>query len=136
MNERQTSYPNHLLLKTESERRSVLKRKTSTRSGILSVVILGACLTLLLLQGPGIDASQKAEKKKIDHQNAYALYQKKCLSCHDSLANPDLPGRTRDDWFLVVNVMHGYGLNLTEQEAESITQLLFELRSGLEKEAG
>jgi hypothetical protein len=76
------------------------------------------------------------EKKKIEHKRAYELYTKKCLSCHDSVADPEKPGRTRDDWFLVVNVMHGYGFDLTDDDAAMIVDLLYELRPGIEKEAG
>jgi hypothetical protein len=32
--------------------------------------------------------------------------------------------------------MHGYGLDLTDQEAAAIVDLLYELRPGMEKEAG
>jgi hypothetical protein len=46
------------------------------------------------------------------------------------------PGRTRDDWHLVVNVMHGYGMDLTPEESKKITKLLFDLRKGIEREAG
>lgn len=83
-----------------------------------------------------VKASSKEEKKKIEHKKAFAIYQKKCLGCHDSVADPEKPGKTRDDWHLVVNVMHGYGLDLTPQEDEAITELLYQLRKGLEKDAG
>jgi len=45
-------------------------------------------------------------------------------------------GRTREDWHLVMNVMHGYGMDLTDAAAEAITDLLYELRASIEKEAG
>jgi hypothetical protein len=69
-------------------------------------------------------------------QKAFEVYKQKCLGCHDSVADPEKPGRTRDDWHLVVNVMHGYGLELTNEESEMIIDLLYDLRKGLEKEAG
>ena len=51
-------------------------------------------------------------------------------------ADPEKPGRTRDDWHLVVNIMHGYGLGLTDEEANLITDLLYDLRRGIEREPG
>ena len=52
------------------------------------------------------------------------------------MADPEKPGRTRDDWHLVVNVMHGYGLDLSTAESDAIIDLLYDLRKGMEKEAG
>lgn len=52
------------------------------------------------------------------------------------VADPEKPGRTRDDWHLVVNVMHGYGLHMTPDEADMIVDLLYGLRKGMEREAG
>lgn len=74
--------------------------------------------------------------KKMSHEKAYALYQNKCLGCHISVADPERSGRTRDDWHLVVQVMHGYGLDLTNSESDMIIDLLYDLRKGIEKEAG
>jgi hypothetical protein len=78
----------------------------------------------------------KQVKKNGAHAKAFALYSNKCLGCHDSVADPEKPGRTRDDWHLVVNVMHGYGLDMTTEEADMIIGLLYDLRKGMEKEAG
>lgn len=75
-------------------------------------------------------------KKSKQHQQAYALYAKKCLGCHDSVADPEKPGRTRDDWHLVIHVMHGYGMEMSNDEAETIIDLLYDLRRGMEREAG
>jgi hypothetical protein len=36
----------------------------------------------------------------------------------------------------VVNVMHGYGMDLSTEESEMIIDLLYDLRKGLEREAG
>jgi hypothetical protein len=91
---------------------------------------------MLLALSPGDAQVTKAKQKKIDHMKAYQIYKSKCLACHDSVADPEKPGRTRDDWHMVVNVMHGYGFDLTSQEAEAITDLLYDLRKGLEKDAG
>jgi hypothetical protein len=99
-------------------------------------LLLAAAVLLALVVGPGAVAVEKGGKKVVVQKQAFVLYQKKCLSCHDSVADPEKPGRTRDDWHLVVNVMHGHGLDLTPQEGETIINLLYELRKGLEKEAG
>jgi hypothetical protein len=97
-------------------------------------VLASACLILFL--SPGDAAEKKADKKKINHLKAFQLHNKKCLSCHVSVADPEKPGRTRDDWHMVVNVMHGYGLDLTKEEGELITDFLYDLRQGIEKDAG
>ena len=99
----------------------------------LPLCALGLCLWLTAAVAT---ADEKAQKKVLDQKKAFAVYQQKCLSCHDSVADPEKEGRTRDDWHLVVNVMHGYGMDLTDAEAEAITELLYELRAGIEKEAG
>jgi hypothetical protein len=119
-----------------SERRFTLKKsvqKMPKRSWFFVGLVLCAAGVLLLLHSPWVAADSK---KKVEHQQAFAVYQKKCLGCHDSVADPEKPGRTRDEWFLVVNVMHGYGMDLTDQETQAITDLLYDLRKGLEKEAG
>jgi hypothetical protein len=91
---------------------------------------------MVLFLSPGDATETKANKKKINHIKAFQLHNKKCLSCHVSVADPERPGRTRDDWHMVVNVMHGYGFDLTKQEAEAITDFLYDLRQGIEKDAG
>jgi hypothetical protein len=94
---------------------------------------------LLMLGGMFFLVNQgiaKQHQKSKHHQAAYALYAKKCLGCHDSVADPEKPGRTRDDWHLVVNVMHEYGMDLTTDEADMIIDLLYDLRKGMEREAG
>jgi hypothetical protein len=88
------------------------------------------------MQSPGVVAGEKAKEKNVDRLKAYKVYQKRCLGCHDSVANPEKQGRTRDDWHLVVNVMHGYGLDLSFEESEMVIDLLYDLRKGLEREAG
>lgn len=95
---------------------------------ICAVFFLGSVCVL-------VDQSM-AKGKKVDHKEGFALYTKKCLGCHDSVADPEKPGRTRDDWHLVINVMHGYGLDLSADEGDIITDLLYDLRRGMEREAG
>lgn len=95
--------------------------------------IAGSCL---VFGGNGNAMEGKKDKKRSGHINSFQIYQKRCLGCHDSVADPEKPGRTRDEWHIVVNLMHGYGLKLTSEEGEAITDLLFDLRRGIEKDAG
>ena len=74
--------------------------------------------------------------KKADFENAFKVYTQKCNGCHVSVADPEKPGRTRDDWHIVVNVMHDYGVGLTNEESDMIIDLLYKLRRGMEREAG
>jgi len=97
---------------------------------ICAVFLIGG-MCVLVNQGIAMQA-----KKNVEHKSAFALYTKKCLGCHDSVADPEKPGRTRDDWHLVVNVMHKYGLDMTADEADMIIDLLYDLRKGMEREAG
>ena len=108
----------------------------SKRFWLLTVCVICALGVLLALQSPRVIAGDKAKEKRMADQKAFDVYKQKCLGCHDSVADPEKPGRTRDDWLLVVNVMHGYGLELTNEESEMIIDLLYDLRKGLEKEAG
>ena len=108
----------------------------SKRFWLLTVCLICAIGVLLAVQSPSVVAGEKVKSKSLDRMKAYSVYQQKCMGCHDSIANPEQPGRTRDDWHLVVNVMHGYGLNLSLQESEMIIDLLYDLRKGLEREAG
>ncbi|MGD8963425.1 MAG: cytochrome c [Desulfobacterales bacterium] len=109
---------------------------TSKRFWLLTVCLICAVGVLLVVQRPSVVAGDKTKAKSMDRMKAYQVYQAKCTGCHVSVANPELPGRTRDDWHLVVNVMHGYGLGLSIEESEIIIDLLYELRKGLEREAG
>ena len=109
---------------------------TSKRFWLLTVCLICAMGVLLVVQRPSVVAGDKTKVKSMDRMKAYQVYQAKCTGCHVSVANPELPGRTRDDWHLVVNVMHGYGLGLSIEESEIIIDLLYELRKGLEREAG
>jgi hypothetical protein len=101
-----------------------------------AAVLLSVCV---LVSGIGIivdSGMAKESQKRALHKEAFAMYTKKCLGCHDSIADPEKPGRTRDDWVLVVNVMHGYGLDMTIEESGMIVDLLYDLRKGMEREAG
>ena len=109
----------------------------STRwQGAVIVLIVVTFLIggVFVVGNQGLATDKKA--KMIEHQKAHALFVQKCLGCHVSVADPEKPGRTRDDWHLIVNVMHDYGLDLTEQESEMLIELLYDLRRGMEREAG
>ena len=108
----------------------------SKRFWLLTVCLICATGVLLVMQSQNVIAGEKAKSKSMDRMKAYKVYQQKCTGCHDSVANPEQPGRTRDDWHLVVNVMHRYGLDLSLEESEMIIDLLYDLRKGLEREAG
>ncbi len=100
---------------------------------ILIGLVCGAFLLGgIFLNGP----SGVAGQEKNNYAKAYQVYKQKCLGCHDSIADPEKPGRTRDEWHIVVNIMHKYGLDLTDEESEQMIDLLYELRRGLEKDAG
>ena len=75
-------------------------------------------------------------KKRLDNKKAYKLYNQKCLGCHVSVADPERAGKTRDDWNLVIDVMHKNGVKLKMAESEMLIDYLYNLRKGIEKEAG
>jgi hypothetical protein len=104
---------------------------------VWTIILAGVLVSGFLIFGsPGVAMQAATSAKKMMHEKAYSLYQSKCLGCHMSVADPEKAGRTRDDWHLVVQVMHGYGLDLTDVESEMIIDLLYDLRQGMEKEAG
>jgi hypothetical protein len=108
-------------------------RGVSLLSGICCVLTI-ACL--LFVFAGGSDSLAGDKKNKPDTAKAYKLYQAKCLSCHSSVADPEKPGRTRDGWFVVVNMMHKQGLKVTPDESATIVDFLYAIRKGLEKEPG
>jgi hypothetical protein len=100
----------------------------------LAVSLVSAFLALVLMQSDGAAKSDKA--KHPSHMAAYQLYQNKCLECHASIADPEKPGRTRDEWHIVVNVMHGHGIDMTDAEGDILVDWLYALRKGIEKDPG
>lgn len=104
-------------------------------SMIVGAVTCAAVLLLLILI-PGTTGFATQNSKKASLEQAYKTYTQKCLGCHVSVADPEKPGRTRDDWHIVVNVMHDYGLDLTGEESDQIIELLYHLRRGMEKQPG
>jgi hypothetical protein len=105
------------------------------RQTVIAILMVSAFAAagILLLGGSGV--AQQGHSFA-GHQKAHAVFVQKCLDCHVSVADPEKPGRTRDDWHLVVNVMHGYGLQMTDRESAMIVDLLYSLRKGMEREAG
>ncbi len=102
--------------------------------GLAAMIAFVAVVVCGLLISNGVGTA--GDKKKVEHQKAYVAFQKNCLGCHVSVADPERPGKTRDEWHLVVEVMHGYGLGMTPEESALIVDLLYDLRQGMEKEAG
>ena len=93
---------------------------------------LVACLVVLAF----FVASSYAMNAK-DQMQGYALNNKYCVSCHDSVADPEKPGFTRDTWHLILNLMHKHGLGkLTAEESETLIDYFYTIRKGLEREAG
>ncbi|MFZ1414581.1 MAG: hypothetical protein WAS73_08400 [Defluviicoccus sp.] len=74
--------------------------------------------------------------KSYDRRLEFAAFNKNCTQCHVSVADPERPGKTRDEWYRIVNLMEGHGLVLTQEEADMIVDLLFKLRTGVEDQAG
>jgi hypothetical protein len=104
------------------------------------LILVSVCLVFAFVTAGIATSAEKsskaAETKKVDHMKAFKVYKQKCLLCHDSVADPEKPGRTRDDWILVIKTMHGYGLGLTPKETEQVADLLYSLRRGKEKDPG
>lgn len=74
--------------------------------------------------------------KAYDRKLEFAVFNKNCTQCHVSVADPERPGKTRDEWYRIVNLMEGHGLVVTQEEADMIVDLLFKLRAGVEDQAG
>lgn len=74
--------------------------------------------------------------KVYDRKLEYVVFNKNCTQCHVSVADPERPGKTRDEWYRIVNLMQEHGLTITQEEADMIVDLLFKLRKGVEEHAG
>lgn len=107
----------------------------SRHRNLIGLLCIGCLIGGLFIVGTQGDAAQPGTKK-FDYPKAYEVFNQKCTGCHASVADPEKPGKTRDDWHLVVNVMHGHGLELSAEQSDMIIDLLYELRTGMEKEAG
>lgn len=109
-----------------------MKKRTVT-------VALAALLFLAghsLAMGASLGKAASSTPKRVSLEEAYKLYQVKCTTCHDRVADPDKPGKTRDEWHIVIKLMHDLGLDITEAEAETLVDYFFAIRKGMEKEAG
>jgi cytochrome c5 len=69
-------------------------------------------------------------------QEEFAVFQKHCVQCHNSVADPERPGKTRDEWYRIINLMEVHGLKISQAEADMIVDLLFNLRRGIEDTPG
>ena len=82
------------------------------------------------------EADPESVEQAFDRKLEFAVFQKHCTSCHNSVADPERPGKTRDEWYRVVALMQGHGLIITQQEADMIVDLLYTLRRGIEERPG
>lgn len=69
-------------------------------------------------------------------QQEFAVFNKHCVQCHNSVADPERPGKTRDEWYATINLMEGHGLDISQEEADMIVDLLYNLRRGMEQTPG
>ncbi len=69
-------------------------------------------------------------------QEEFVVFQKHCVQCHNSVADPERPGKTRDEWYRIINLMEVHGLEISQAEADMIVDLLFNLRRGIEDTPG
>jgi len=109
------------------------------KKGLIRKVFLRSCFFAFLVAAlffASVNGDAQEAKKKIDYKKAYKLHNQKCLGCHDSVADPEKTGKTRDDWHLVIEVMHKQGVKLKMAESEMLIDYLYNLRKGIEKEAG
>lgn len=71
-----------------------------------------------------------------DKQYAFVLFKKHCTQCHNSVADPERPGKTRDEWYRVVHLMESHGLDISQDDAAMIVDLLYAIRRGVEDKPG
>ncbi len=89
---------------------------------------------LLLPVGVGAAESNQVTG---DLQKGYQLAKKRCTSCHDSVANPEAGRKTRDEWVLVISVMHKqFKAPISNQEQAQLADYFYTIRKGLEKDPG
>jgi mono/diheme cytochrome c family protein len=94
-------------------------------------------LMALLFLAPGGVGASEAKKATVDLQKGYQLAKKKCISCHDSAANPEAGRKTRDEWHVVVDVMHKqFQMKMTKGEQDLLIDYFYTIRKGLEKDPG
>ena len=85
-------------------------------------------VTAVVVPNPNAKAQAKAFE--------FAVFKKHCTQCHNSVADPERPGKTRDEWYAIINLMEGHGLTISQEEADMIVDLLYSLRRGIEDTPG
>ncbi len=120
--------------------------RSSSRTGlVVALALVGTGLALTTgsgwaMEDPVAPKATKPVKSDLVKPNPhfqpqarrveYAMFKKRCTTCHDSVADPEKPGKDRDEWYRVVNLMQGHGLVTRQSEADMIVDLLFALRRG------
>ena len=116
-------------------------RSLSTTRLFATLVLVGGGFTIMTTSTWAMDetipkklapATVKANSlmKAQPKQYEYAVFKKHCTQCHESVADPEKPGKDRDEWYRIINLMEGHGLNISQDEADMIVDLLFALRRG------
>jgi mono/diheme cytochrome c family protein len=116
-----------------------MKRMSRSRflSLVLCLILVLGVATLAVAMSEDLKKGKKKGANKAQAQmEAYQLYEQKCLGCHDSIADPERPGKTRDGWTVTVKYMDKHYVDLNDAEAQKIIDLLFALRRGLERDPG
>lgn len=83
---------------------------------------------------PVIVPNPEAEPREKIYE--FAVFKKHCTQCHNSVADPERPGKTRDEWYRIVNLMESHGLVIPQADADLIVDLLYNLRRGIEDTPG
>jgi mono/diheme cytochrome c family protein len=99
-------------------------------TGAQPAEVKGKMSTAQVRAAAGEAASAEAQME------AYQIYRDNCLACHANVADPERPGRTRDAWTVVVQYMDRHYVDLSQQEAQKVIDLLYALRKGLEGQPG
>jgi hypothetical protein len=98
--------------------------------------VLASVLALALL-APAAVGAVETKKVTVDLQKGYQLAKKRCTSCHDSVANPEAGRKTRDEWIVVIDIMHKqFQVKLKKDEQEHLVNYFYNIRKGLEKDPG
>jgi hypothetical protein len=98
-----------------------------------TIVTALAILSMTALIPLGVQAVEK----QTDIQKGYQLSKKMCLGCHDSVANPEAGRKTRDEWHIIINIMHKkFDQKLTNEELDTLIDYFYTIRKGIEKDAG
>jgi len=94
------------------------------------IVALTLCM-LFLLASSSFALSAKEQIK------GYSLNKKYCTVCHDSVADPEKVGHTRDTWHLIIQIMHKNGQEkIPAADLDKLIDYFYSIRKGMEMEAG